>query len=228
MIARMSPQFATQDDDGNGDGISPVSQWIELANHTHENIVPGIDGLILKPAIDDTLRRLRMLLNQGSTFQLSTADFHDLVCFVLHRLLDARIHDTSDLGACPLSTSRGLSYAMALYLLAIHGPTYFSHDGLQCRITLHLKEYLDDALESLKVTNASLSIWMLSVGMVASLHTPISREFSFQAELAALDLGVYDWDGIRHHLRAILWLENTDIEQTFLQAWQEVWLGTVT
>lgn len=222
MIARMSPQFATQDDDG-GDGVPPPSQWIEVADRSNETEVPGLNGLRLDTATDEMLRRLRILFDEGSRVPLSTTDFHDLVCFALHRLLDQREQRASLDGA-----SRGVSQAMALYLLTIHGPTYFSHAGLQCWITLQLKDSLDNALESLKVTNASLAVWMLSVGMVASLRTPLSQAFSYQAGAAALDLDVYDWSNVLRHLRAILWVENTMTEGIFLQAWQDVWLGTAT
>ncbi|KAF2822606.1 hypothetical protein CC86DRAFT_410202 [Ophiobolus disseminans] len=224
MIALLSPQFGTQDDNGRGDGIAPVPQWIEIANCHGDHVSSPFNRLSLEPAIGNILHHLRNIFHGPKHSGLSTADFHDLVCFVLHRLLEpthARSPDT-----LPSSTSESVRHALALYLLIVHGPTYFSHVQLQYSLTQELKRDLDESLDSTVTTNASLTVWLLSVGMVASYGSQNSQYFTAEAGVATMSLGLRQWEDVLFHLKETLWLEEQQAEHTFQQAWDGVWSGT--
>jgi hypothetical protein len=228
MIALMSPQFATQDDNGRGDGIPPISQWIELANDGHEIALPPLNTLELEPAVETILGRLHILFHGYNGLQLTTTDFHDLVCFLLHRLLDQAAHAGHSDSTSALSTSDCVRHALALYLLIVHGPTYFSHARLQYTVALQLQERLDDLLDTMLLTNPQLAIWTLSVGMVAAYGTQECQWFTAQTARAVSVLGIHGWEDVLSLLREILWLEDHPTEQTFQQAWQAVWSSPAT
>ena len=228
MIVLQSPQFATQDDTGRGDGIAPIAQWLEVANYYQETVSPLCDTPGLDPAIHDISRRLRMLFHEPERFEMSTTDFHDLACFILHRLIDRTSYTTYSDETPPRSTSESVRHAIALYLLIIHGPTYFSHARLQYTITLQLKAHLEDSLASLFLSNGSLALWLLSVGMVASEGTSDRQWFTSQARKVSITLGVYVWEEVLFHLKEILWLQNQQAEHLFQQRWDGVWSVTAT
>ena len=183
--------------------------------------------LSLDPAVDDILHRLRMLSNKDGPFDLSTTDFHDLVCFVLHRLLDTQMNAQHS-ATPPSTTSECFRLALALYLLAVHGPTYFSHARLQYSLMQQLKQHLGNILQSRDTTHSSLTMWLLSVGVVASHGTSDCQEFTTQASRAAVSLGVYVWKDALFHLKKILWFDSQQAERLFRQGWDNVWSATAT
>jgi len=227
MIALLSPQFATQDDNGQGTGIAPISQWVEITMHHQHIIAPSSDMFSMDPAIHDILHRLRMLSDEDGPFELSTTDFHDLVCFVLHRLLDPQMNAQHS-ATPPSTTSECFRLALALYLLAVHGPTYFSHVRLQYSLMQQLKRHLGNILPSIDAAHSSLTIWLLSIGMVASYDTLDGQDFIRQASRAATVLCVFSWEDVLFHVKEILWFERQQAEHLFRQAWDNVWSATAT
>jgi hypothetical protein len=228
MIILQSPQFTTQDDCGHGDGIAPTPQWLEAAKHPEEPTPHFLDTSGLNPAISDMFCRLRILLHKPKYFSLSTTDFHDLTCFVLHRLLDQTNDSALCSGSHATTVSESLRYATALYMLMTHGPTYFSHAGLQYTMTLQLKFHLDRCLDLILCSKTSLAIWLLSVGMVASTGTSDYHWFLAQAKRIASTLNVQTWENVLSSLKEVLWVEKQQMETTYRQSWASVWAPTKT
>lgn len=215
MIVTQYPQFATQDETGDGgDGICPISQWHEAAE-----LCDDFDfSILLNPVIGDILRRLRSLFHNPEHFALSTPEFHDLICFALHRLLTSEAT-----GSVQKGLPESVRVAIALYLLNLHGPTYFSHAGLQYQLVQELMGYLDGSFAEIVSTHAVLATWLISVGLVATNDTPQNLWFRAKASESAQILGVYDWNGLLDYLRAVLWMPKDHTEQEFRRAWEPVW-----
>lgn len=222
MIALMSPQFSTQDDYGNGDGIAPISQWVDITHSRQSNGSSLYQTLDLDAATYDMLCRLRILFQDTGGVTLSTTVFHDLVCFALHRLLDQAASRMTPGGASP-SISESLRLALALYLLSVHGSTYFSHARLQHSLVSQLKIQIKVFMDPTYFEHDSLAIWLLSVGLAASYSTPEFNDFAAEASKAAASLGMHGWEDIKVHLKNILWLENDDAEYLFRQVWDRSW-----
>lgn len=222
-----TPQFATQDDAGHGDGIAPIAQWIDAAN-VFEDLpsslldVPGLD-----PIVNEILCRLRALFHCPERFSMSTNDFHDLTCFAVHRLLESErplLHPEPP----DIATSESIRLAITLYLLALHGPTYFSHAALQYTLVQNLRARLEACENTTSLYNGSLALWLLSIGMVASNNTSEFPWFTSAARKPATTLGIHSWPGVLSHLKQVLWMDKQDIEQVFSQSWENVWpiIGT--
>jgi hypothetical protein len=223
MIVMRSPQFATQDDFGRGDGVAPISQWVDLTGHYHEHM--SSEGL--DPDICDILGRLHMLFSEPNRFNLSTTDLHDLTCFVLHRLLDRPTQSPYADALHPFSVSDCVRHAIALYLLIIHGPTYFSHAQLQYAMVSRLKTHLETFTSLPPPANRSITIWLLLVGMIASDGTPECQWFETQSRKAVTAYGIYLWHDVLLHLKKVLWLEKPHAEHIFQQKWDGVWTKSI-
>lgn len=226
MIVTQSPQFPTQNDSGFGDGISPILQWQEAATSLQNPVPPPLDNLHLDSEIGEILFRLRSIFHSPRRLELSNTDLHDLACFVLHRLLlwspqstQCDILEAAEISQC-------VRYAVALYMLIIHGPTYFSHALLQANATLQLRVHLESSLTSLLLSHGSLALWLLSVGMVASDDTSGRCWFTAQARIAASALDLYIWEDMSIRLEEVLWLKTEQTECLFRQRWEEVWAIT--
>lgn len=224
MIVLQSPQFTTQDDSGHGDGIAPTPLWYQATTSYEPSSQLLLDTLDLEPVVTDIVRRLRVLFHQPEQFPMSTTEFHDLTCFVLHRLLGLTPSSTLHKGSGNLqSRSECVRFATALYLLHLHGPTYFSHAGLQYNLAVQLKAHLEDCLDTLLPMDGSLVIWFLSIGLLATSGTPDYEWFRTQATAASSSLGARAWEDILPHLKNILWMEKHHIDCLFLQNWQCAW-----
>ncbi|KAF2267217.1 hypothetical protein CC78DRAFT_490705, partial [Lojkania enalia] len=223
MIVMQSPQFPIQSDSGLGDGIAPISQWHEAATNLQDPAPPSLDNLILSPEIGEVLFRLRNLFMEPRSFDLSNTDLHDLTCFVLHKLLLWSPQSTGRNIPQSLAASQCVRHALALYMLIIQGPTYFSHARLQYNTTLQLKAHLEGSLSPLLLSHKSLAIWLLSVGMVTSDGLQECDWFSNQAKAIITAYDLYTWENILTHLEEILWLKTQQSEHLFRQQWQDVW-----
>jgi hypothetical protein len=213
MIISDTPVFSAQDDFSADDGIPPSPQWFKLPQDIHPALC--IDELDLDPAIRDIVLRLRNIFH-SAPLDLPTTDLHDLTCFVLHKLLPS--HDSSPVS----STSECVRSAIALYMLIIHGPTYFTHARLQRTITLQLQAELQGAFTALLFAHPSLVVWLLSIGLVASEDTRESPWFTEQARTAATTLGLFSWNQILHHLTEVLWLTSSHAEAIIRLRWELV------
>lgn len=218
-----SPQFPTQNDFGNGDGIAPIPQWQEAAVNMRDHTPPSLNNPDLDPAVGNILLCLRKLFHEPRHFDLSSTDLHDLVCFVLHRLLSPPRPPTAN-GFSPASAfSECIRYALVLYMFIIHGTTYFSHAQLQYSAIVQLRSDLESSLVSLGPNAGSLTFWLLSIGMVASEGTSESYWFRTQCGAAAETFGLSTWEAVQTHLEDILWSKTQPTEYQFKQRWEEIW-----
>ena len=166
MLVTGFPQFPTQDDNGLGDGIDPTSQWQVVSSVTPD--APGHDFTSndLDPAMVAMISRLRAIFSHQGETPLTSTDLHDLTLFVVHKLLLL----PPFLPAVTPRTliSECLRSAIVLYMLIIHGTTYYS---LQVIITMVLYK-LEANLKSLTLPerheHRALRIWILMVAMTAS------------------------------------------------------------
>ncbi|KAJ4338685.1 hypothetical protein N0V87_003809 [Didymella glomerata] len=124
---------------------------------------------------------------------------------------------------CDLTTSGIIRHATVLYLLIIHGPTYFSHAHLQYATALKLQAQMEYSWLNMLFNHGNLTLWLLSVGMVAAAGIPEGQWFTSQAHKAAEALDLRTWDDVVCRLRGIVWLDSAAAESSFQQKWQEAW-----
>ncbi|KAL6406993.1 hypothetical protein AUP68_09814 [Ilyonectria robusta] len=214
MLVTGTPQFQTQDDFGFGNGIGPILQW-QLASTPSEKI---FDDLDIDPAVLDILIRLRNILHQPQLSRLTTTELHDLTCFVVHKLL--LLPPLSPAMPKRAAISECLRYAMTLYMLAIHGTTYYSHAALASVIVFQLKSHLT-TLAGTDYIYGPLGIWVLSIGMAATIGTMDHQCFKELAGSAATSVGLHSWEDILVRLESILWMR-TRRDEVFRQGWEEI------
>jgi len=219
MIVMQAPQFPTQDESGHGDGIAPTPLWQAVRCHPSTSSPYTFD---LDSDINDILCRLRMLFHNHEQFPMCTTEFHDLICFVLHRLLEPNSASKLHENPAAQSTSECVRIATALYLLIVHGPTYFSHAGLQYKLTTQLKTYTGNYMKLFVHgnSNGSLGLWILSIGMVATSGMTDYQWFTNQVADMAFMLGAQTWEDALSHLELVLWIPKQQIEDIFRHHWQ--------
>lgn len=222
MIVMQSPQFGTQDNNGCGDGIAPIQDWYKATDNVHISTPTILDTPLLDPDITDILCRLHNLFDQNQ-YTLTSTDLHDLTCYVVHKLLLWAPQPQLVQLPCDLVISGIVRHALVLYMLIIHGPTYFSHARLQYATALKLQAQLEHIWYTILLSHSSLTMWLLSVGMAASDGTPEGQWFNSQARTAARTLNLQTWDDVVVCLQEIVWLDLHKAEIIFQQKWQEVW-----
>jgi hypothetical protein len=144
-----------------------------------------------------------------------------LTCYILHKLL-AWSPDTSQPGNLSLiSTSHCIQYAIALYMLIVHGPTYFSHMHLQSSLVMELKSNLGSLPPTSAILHGPLALWIFTVGMVASQDASTCAWFTTKAMPIARDLELYSWDEISQCIKGVLWYRTQHAEEQFRRLWEE-------
>lgn len=221
MILMQAPQFPTQDDRGYGNGVAPIKQWIEAECFPSEASHCSVQGLDLDLETEDALHRLQIIFRSIGASGLTTTELHDLTCFILHRML--RPTAPASGGWSPTPVSNCVRKAIALHMLTIHGPTYFSHAGLQCELVLQIQAYLELSLNTILHSHGSLAVWLLSVGMVTSESDDLRSRFVNQARTATIELCLTTWDQVECHLHTVLWYASRHAEELFRQQWNIVW-----
>jgi len=223
MLVTGSPQFDTQDDFGEGDGVCAIPQWQCQSSLEKKNSdLLDFDALGLDHILGNIINRLRSMFgglqtSNNSVF-LSTTDLHDLTCFTLHRLLSLPPLTGPD--SLSTTTSKCLRYGLSLYMFIIHGPTYYSHVNILNALVLQL-EYHIDTLSSSVEQQDSLLVWLLLMGAVASISTNESQWFLGRAATISIKLRLQSWDDVKTHLKRVLWLE-TSTQVLFQQIWEEI------
>ncbi|KAF9768382.1 hypothetical protein IL306_014324 [Fusarium sp. DS 682] len=214
LLVTGSPQYSIQDDLGIGDGVGPTFQWL-LASSFLETQDSIVDSLNLDRAIADILTRLRGLFHQPDALSLLSPELHDLTCFVVHKLLLIPPLTASPQSEC-------LRCAMTLYMLIIHGTTYYTHTELANSIIQRLKGQLQPlAGKTGNVYFGSLQIWVLSVTIASATDQNDIQWLTYAAKIAANAMGLQSWDDVVIHLRNILWLE-TERAGMFRQQWEAI------
>lgn len=217
LLVTGGPQFQTQDDFGSGSGIDSILQW-QMASMEPDLQEGTVDNLDVDPAVGNILTRLRRIFHQPQLSCLTTTELHDLTCFVVHKLL--LLPPLSPADSKRSVTSECLRYALVLYMLTIHGTTYYSHHHLVYTILLQLKGYYM-ALSHSNYTHGPLEIWVSSVGMVASTSTTDYQWFIDRACAAAVALSLHTWEDVLTHLESVLWVR-TQQDAVFREKWEEI------
>lgn len=161
-----------------------------------------VRALELEPEIADVFTRLRGIFHQPDASILLSTELHDLTCFVVHKLLLIPPCINSPHSEC-------LRCSMALYMLTIHGTTYYTHTELANNLIQLLKTHLQPLAG--KAGNnlfGSLQIWVLSVAIVSATDQTDIQWLTYAAKIAANAMGLHTWDDVVDHLKKILWLES--------------------
>lgn len=217
MLIMGYPQFGTQDDAGVGDGIPPIPEW-QLSPTTTGSDISHLSSVGVDCTVSNVLIRLRNVFHRAHYIPFPPTQLHDLTCFVVHRLL---------LSAPNTETSRVLPilecirYAIVLYMLIIHGPTYYSHAVLLNAILTHFMEHFEQ-FEAMPHESDSLDTWLLAIGMVASTGTPHYRWFVERASALAVLLQLQNWNDALVRIKSVLWLETLQGEDIFRSHWDAV------
>lgn len=210
MLIMGYPQFDTQDDAGIGEGIPPIPEW-QLDSGIHGNLSIDID---LDDEVENVFLRLRGVFHLAQTVPLPTTRLHDLTCFVVHRLLlsaqDER-HPPSPISEC-------IRYSIILYMLIIHGPTYYSHVVMLNTMVLRLMDHLREWDSTPRVLG-SIDVWFLGIGLVASAGTLHYDWFLQRAQTMTETFPLVDCDDVISRIKNTLWLETTQGESLFRCHW---------
>ncbi|KAL7920673.1 hypothetical protein ACQKWADRAFT_152349 [Trichoderma austrokoningii] len=217
MLVMGAPQFPAKDDFGHGDGISPIPQW-QLASTDAETPRGIFDDLNINPALGSILSRLKTIFQDPRHSNLTNTALHDLTCYVIHRLL--LLPPLMDGNPMQSAASECLRHAAALYMLIIHGTTYYSHAGLAHIIIFQLRYHLM-ALAGTSYMHEPHLIWALSVGMVSTIGGEGHQWFLDETCVAAETLDLKTWEHVLMMLQRILWIRVPQGE-LFCQNWNEV------
>lgn len=217
MLVTTTPQFEAQNDLGEGTGIVPTLQW-QLASTIIDS--PGLDAELadIEPEISIIFARLRSILHRSELSDLTSTDLHDLTCYVIHRLLLAA--PSSPESSKQPALSESLRLAMVLFMLDIHGTTYYSHDNLSNAVSLKLRRQLAK-LKQLDYVHKSTGLWIISVGLTASPNNLSRQDLIAHASSAATSLDLHTWEDVAAHLESVLWV-NTPQADIVRQMWNAI------
>lgn len=220
LIITCSPQFQIQDEVGLRGGISPISHWYTAPTVQHKEMF-SVDGVELDPIITGIMVRVGSVLG----LELTGTELHDLTCFVLHKLLLLPALAATDATATAISEC--LRYAAALFMLLLHGTTYYSHHELTAALQMQLKGHLRQVLGTNYIYSAA-GIWILSIGMAISNDSLSSSTediqwFTDQAYVAKSALGLHTWEDVLSCLEKVLWVRTWQHGAGLVrQGWDEV------
>ncbi|KAL4965247.1 uncharacterized protein BDV14DRAFT_61379 [Aspergillus stella-maris] len=225
MIVMGHPQFQTQDDTGVGDGIPLIPEWqSDMTTMDSGPYVLSILDMLVDVEVRNSLFRLRSAFKTASQVPLSSTRLHDLTCFVIHRLLLHRA-DSEPGQPAPSPITECIRYATILYMLIIHGPTYYSHEVFTNNLISRLMSNLD-ILYSLPRCYESIDIWIIAIGLVASSDTRQYTWFVDKAMHIASSLQIRSWFDILTHIKGILWKETAQGECVFRPHWDALPLAS--
>jgi hypothetical protein len=218
MLVTCQPQFTTKDDaDSDGDGISPTSSW-HLAPAPPDLLGLDLQRDEIEPDVYATLGRLRYIFHET---HVTTAELHDLTAFVVHKLLSIQSAPCDEDTRHRFLMSEIIRCSLVLYMLIIHGTTYYSHihfaDSLAKRLRGHLQQLdLEAGLPQ------SLRVWAISVGLASSFDPVDLQWFTTQAQTAQASLVLHSWDDVVRHLENVLWLRGSQPGSLIWSQWQEI------
>jgi hypothetical protein len=217
MLITGNSQFETQDDFGTECGIPSIPQWY-LDPPVCRPYSSSLKAFITDEAIWNVFIRLRNVFERAQDVPLSTTQLHDLTCFVIHRLLppasDLTISSDYPLTEC-------MRHGIILYMLVIHGTTYYPHTFLLDQ-TLRRLEAQMATLETESRPHDSLTVWLLTIGMAASIGTEHYQRLSRRARIVAASRQISGWDEVTTHIENVLWLKTSQDEQLFRPHWDNI------
>jgi hypothetical protein len=217
MLITGNPQFKTQDDFGTGDGIPAITQWY-VEPQTYQADSSHLEALMVDENICDVFVRLRSIFEKAQSVPLSTTELHDLTCFVIHRLLppasDPMIPSVSPLTEC-------IRYGIILYMLIIHGTTYYPHTSILNQVLSRFETHLS-TLETESQAYDSLSVWLVTIGMAASVGTEHYHRLLRRVRIVAASIQLSGWNTVVIHVKNVLWLGTPQHEQLFRYSWDNI------
>ncbi len=208
MLIIGTPQFDTQDDDGNGDGISPIPEW-SAARSVDPTALSEED---VEPETWNLFARLYGIFHRANRTPLPLLRLHDLTCFVVHRLLSPPV---SELPSSTLSDC--IRCATILYMLILQGPIYYSHAAILYTTTARLLVQLQSRVPS--KASGPLDLWLVAIGLVASHNTPSYGPFQSIVRSLSESLELQSWKEASPPAKSVLWLEAPHTEYVFQSHW---------
>ncbi len=212
MIIMGYPQFETQCDDGTGDGLSAIPEWRLEQNSSVEDL-PEFD-IDVTPGVRNVFIRLSFIFQRAKRTPLPPTRFHDLTCFVIHRLLSTpattrrRESISSDCVRC----------AIILYMLLLQGPTYFTHASILSTVAARLVAELQQ-LETMPRVYGPVDLWLVAIGLTASHDTPYYELFRDKAKFLSGSLHLSSWREASVPIKTILWYDLPYNEHSFQNSW---------
>jgi hypothetical protein len=217
MLVTGNPQFETQDDFGTERGIPSIPQWY-LDPPIRRSDSSSLEALMIDETVWSVFIRLRNVFERAQDVPLSTTQLHDLTCFVIHRILpsasDSTISFASPLAEC-------MRYGIILYMLVIHGTTYYPHTFMLEQILSQFETHLS-TLETESLAHDSFSVWLVTIGMAASIGTEHYHQLLKRARMVAASLQLSGWHEVTTHIENVLWLKTSQDEQLFRPRWDNI------
>ncbi|KAM0668146.1 hypothetical protein ACQRIU_001708 [Beauveria bassiana] len=199
------PQFDTQDDQGNGDGVSPIPEW----SIPQTADPPALSEADLDPETWNVFSRLYGIFQRAKRAPLPLLRLHALTCFVVHRLLTPT--------EPPSALSDCVRCAMVLYMLILQGPIYYPHAAIMHKTTAQLVTQLQDCARLR--ASSPLELWLVAIGLVASHGTPFNKVLQEEARVQSTFLGLHSWNDTSVLIKSVLWLEAPRMEMVFQSHW---------
>ena len=217
MLVTGHPQFETQDDMGIGDGVSAIPEW-QLDSNSSFNASSALNSIELDFEVENVIVRLRNVFERVPNIPLPPTRFHDLTCFVIHRLLLTAPKTDNDQSS---PTTECFRYAIILYMFIIQGPTYYSHAVIFNNMLARLVEHLQQISTRIHVSEL-VQVWLLTVGMTASAGTDSYLWFVQRSRAVADTLQITHWSEVLISIQNVLWLETARSESHFRPHWDDI------
>jgi hypothetical protein len=218
MLLTGIPQFDTQNDFGTGCGIPSIPEWY-LNPPISQHYPSSLKALMADEALWNVFTRLRNVFERAQHVPLSTTQLHDLTCFVIHRLSPSDFDQAISSGS---SDTECMRYGIIIYMLVVHGTTYYPHTFMLNQILMRFETQLA-ILEAEPRTYSSFDVWLLTVGMAASTGTEHYHLLLGRARAVAASLQLGGWNEITAHVKSVLWLDTPKNEQLFRSHWDKLW-----
>ncbi|KAM3487171.1 hypothetical protein MY3957_009544 [Beauveria namnaoensis] len=205
VITLATIEFDTQDDQGNGDGVSPIPEW----SIPQTADPPALSEADLDPETWNVFSRLYGIFQRAKRAPLPLLRLHALTCFVVHRLLTPT--------EPPSALSDCVRCAMVLYMLILQGPIYYPHAAIMHKTTAQLVTQLQDCARLR--ASSPLELWLVAIGLVASHGTPFNKVLQEEARVQSTFLGLHSWNDTSVLIKSVLWLEAPRMEMVFQSHW---------
>ncbi|KAM3522810.1 hypothetical protein MY4038_008450 [Beauveria bassiana] len=205
VITLATIEFDTQDDQGNGDGVSPIPEW----SIPQTADPPALSEADLDPETWNVFSRLYGIFQRAKRAPLPLLRLHALTCFVVHRLLTPT--------EPPSALSDCVRCAMVLYMLILQGPIYYPHAAIMHKTTAQLVTQLQDCARLRAFS--PLELWLVAIGLVASHGTPFNKVLQEEARVQSTFLGLHSWNDTSVLIKSVLWLEAPRMEMVFQSHW---------
>lgn len=223
MLVVGRPQFWTEDKSAFLDGVVKLEgrgDTLSKANQQSAHFA-NLAEFDIDPAVTDILSSLRAVFHRfdfpGFQKDLSVTERQDLASSVIHELLLLEADPARQSDSVAISES--IRYAIVIYMFIIHGPTYYSHLTILKTLVAHLSDHLSSI--SGPDVEVSLKVWLLSVGMIASIGTEAHEWYITEASTFSARLKLHTWEDIRCQLTRIIWLGGA-FETPFQRTWEQI------